>query len=664
MVLFTGNRPVSGGPYLTLEATQVRQEVGNNRSLVRLVLRLETTYRISYSATKSGSLDGTSFSHGGASGTGGWQLASKEVWVNHDSAGNGSKSASASFNIDITYSGTRINTLTVSGKLDLTTIPRASDFTAFDLDNNNMLTSTARTIKYTLNRKSPAFSQQMTLRLGNKQIASWSTTGTGALTRSLTSAEVNEVLKGLPNSTSGTLTLTMQTKSGTSNIGSAIARTFHVVVHPDVMPTASGMSTSIAGTGRDSAIGKYVQSISKVTASFTSGAGYGATVRGNSITIRRETSNTNAQNLSGTSATTSNPVALTGWYEAIGTIVDSRGRAKQTISRFHVEPYSPPRINDFSVARNNSTSTTVNTNMNATWTPLGTSNPATIRMTRTPTGGTASNLYAPANSTTGSLNVSQNYTGNLDTTSYVFVLTVTDSFGNVARSEQVIGTSFQELTIARGKGVGIGKVHERGSLDVDGEIYFNDRLIGQTQRFNEHYPNGGDDSHSFWHNIREDSYFVSQGQLTNQPTSFGIMDVKRHGVEYNAIWYQMASGETWRKSGNHTYNYGWEPFGRPYNRVNENGTTLRFGDGTQICFHRVASVSTNANGHPPNYPFPSPFVDNPALFYSGFATDNSGSMKTPLTSVSNSNIWTPRSFYTSGITRVLNLGMLAIGRWK
>src|SRR5690606_6507254 len=47
-----------------------------------------------------------------------------------------------------------------------------------------------------------------------------------------------------------------------------------------------------------------------------------------------------------------------------------------------------------------------------------------------------------------------------------------DSFGKKATAVQKVGTSFIELTISKGKGIGVGKVHERGSLDVAGMAYF------------------------------------------------------------------------------------------------------------------------------------------------------------------------------------------------
>lgn len=57
--------------------------------------------------------------------------------------------------------------------------------------------------------------------------------------------------------------------------------------------------------------------------------------------------------------------------------------------------------------------------------------------------------------------------------SYDFRLTITDVFGKTATSIVTIGTVKKALTIAEDKGIGVGKVWERGALDVEGDSYFN-----------------------------------------------------------------------------------------------------------------------------------------------------------------------------------------------
>lgn len=467
---FTGARGGdSNGPWLSLEWERITEDIPNNRSEIRLTLRVHAEYSLYFSASKTGVLDGTSFTHtSGFSGTGSKVIKTKDVWVNHDSDGGRSEAFSASFNIAVTHSGNYVSSLSVSGTAVITAIPRASDFTAFTLANTVLNTSVATTINYTLARKSTAFTQDMTLKYGSKVIASWNTASTGALTRALSATEVNSILTAITTATSGSLTLTMQTKSGSTLIGSLVSRTAAFTLNAAIVPTATALSVSIYGTGRDKTILKYVQSISKVTASFTRTAGYGASISTSTITVKRQSDSGNSQTIASNSGTTANPVTLSGVYVVTGTVTDSRGRTATVSATITVDAYSVPSISKFTATRATPT-TNVSAAITTAWSPLGTSNPTTILIKGVNNVGTVVTLYTLSNSTLGVLNTTQTYTAQSDASSYTYTMTVTDSFGKVATSVSKIGTSFVELTIAKGKGIGIGKVHESGALDVNGD---------------------------------------------------------------------------------------------------------------------------------------------------------------------------------------------------
>jgi hypothetical protein len=469
---FTGARGGSStGPYLKLSWSRIDIDEVNNRSLLRLTLQLVSDYYINFSASKSGNLDGTAFTYtGGFSGTGTKTIKTLDKWITHNSDGSKSEALSASFNIAISWGGSTVSSLSVSGTAAIDTIPRASDFTSFVLSNTVLNTSTAVTVNYTLGRKSTAFSQAMTLKLGSKTIKSWTTTGTGALTQALSTSEVNSIISGVPNGTSGTLTLHMQTKSGSTNIGSSKSINEGFTLNSAIAPSASGLAVSIYGSGRDKTIAKYVQNISKVTASFTRSAGYGATISTSTIVVRRQSDDANSQTIASNSGTTANPVALSGVYEIIATVKDSRGRSDSVSTTITVEAYKAPAITKFTAARS-SPSTTVSNAITATWSALGTSNPTDISIKGEDNIGTVVSLYTLNDSTAGSINTTKTYTGQSDASSYTYTITITDSFGKVAKAEVSVGTSFVELTIAKGLGIGVGKVHENGALDVGGSIY-------------------------------------------------------------------------------------------------------------------------------------------------------------------------------------------------
>jgi hypothetical protein len=424
------------------------------------------TFTITIDGTPTSQNSAFSMGPNGATDT----LFSASKTVTHSDAGEKSVTISASGNTGL------VGTISLSATITLTDIPRASGFTAFTLSNTVLNKDTAVTMNYTLDRQSTSFSQDMTLKIGSTVIETWNTTGTGALTRTLTAADVNTILTKVPNATSGTLTLTMQTKNGTSNVGSAKSINEGFSLNSAIAPTASGLTASIYGTGRDKTLNKYVQNISKVTASFTATAGYGATESTHTIIVRRQSDDANSQTITGESGTTANVVTLSGVYEIIATAKDSRGRtATQTIT-ITVDAYSSPSISNFTTVRSSSVTSTVNASISSSWSPLGTSNPASVSIVGVNNVGTSQTLYTLTNSTATGLNTTQAYTGQSDASSFTYTMTITDSFGNKATAIAKVGTSFVELTISKGIGIGIGKVHESGALDVNGGANIAGRL--------------------------------------------------------------------------------------------------------------------------------------------------------------------------------------------
>lgn len=393
-------------------------------------------------------------------------LWTKSANVSHNSNGSKSFNIAASLNMNITLSKGHIGLVSIPSKsFTLDTIPRASDFTAFSLNNSNLQQSTSRTIRYTIGRKSSSFSHQMTLKHGNKTIDSWSTSGNGSLTRTLSSSNVNEILKRINTSTSGTLKLTMQTRNGSKNVGSSKTRSTSVSVHSSVAPSASGLNVSISGSGYDSTIGKYVQSISRVQANFSSSAGYGASVSSRKIVVKKKSNSANSQTISGSSGTTSGRVTQSGTYSVVATIKDGRGRTASVSQDITIHAYKVPEIETFNTDRDDP-STNVKNVIKVKWSNLSGDNQANIVVKRG-----SSTLYSNIDNSSGSLDTTQIYENQSDTESFTYILEVTDQFGKKNTSESTVGTSFMELTIAKNQGVGIGKVWEQGSLDVGGPIY-------------------------------------------------------------------------------------------------------------------------------------------------------------------------------------------------
>lgn len=623
---FTGSRGGgSDGPYLKLTWSELSQDVANNKTQLRLTLSLVVDTSISFSSDKTGSLDGTSFTYtSGFSGSGTKTLKTLDKWFTHNSDGTLTVALDGQFSIAISYSGSTVSSLGVSGNAVLDTIPRASDFTAFSLSNSVLNTNTAVTINYTLNRKSTSFSQDMTLKYGSTVIKSWNTTGTGALTQALTGAEVNKIISAMSTVTSGTLTLTMQTKSGSTNIGSLVSRTASVSLNAAIIPTASGLTVAIAGTGRDKTLGLYVQNISKVTASFSAVTSYGSGIKSTAIVVKRASDSGNSQTIAN-GGTTANVLSLSGDYSVTATVTDNRGRTHSISATITVTAYSPPSITTFTAARDSATTSNVNATIKDSWSPMGTSNPADITVVSVNNVGVSATLYSLTGSTAGSMDVTHIYTAQSDASSYTYTLKIVDSFGKEATAKATIGTTFVEMTIAKGRGVGIGKVWERGALDVKGDLFVAGGAIAAEGGFTANRIAQNSDINTFQ---KEGWYYCGSNAdaatLINTPTttkSFSLFVEKHAGIKQTITTYTTDDWYMWVRN---FYGGVWGPWirtaGISGSSENANGEYVRYSDGVQICWtYIVTSNQAISNGYGSLYQgtrvwtYPAAFIDIPTV---------------------------------------------------
>ena len=105
--VFTGSRGGTGtGPYLKLYWNRIDEDVSNNRSKLRLSLHLISEYSISFSASKSGNLEGAGFTYSsGFYAPDDKVIKTRDIWVNHDTDGSKSIYLNATFDIEIKWSG-------------------------------------------------------------------------------------------------------------------------------------------------------------------------------------------------------------------------------------------------------------------------------------------------------------------------------------------------------------------------------------------------------------------------------------------------------------------------------------------------------------------------------------------------------------------------------
>ena len=179
-----------------------------------------------------------------------------------------------------------------------------------------------------------AYTHKVTWRLG-----SWSATQTVAAGEPSTSYLIPH--SALPNSTSGTATVTLETLSGSTSLGSN-TYSFRVSVPSSVVPSIGGLTTTPVNSGASSTAfgwGLYIQDRTKCTAEMTGvSAGSGATIAARSITT--------SPNLgSGTTASlTTKLLSVSGTVTFTAEVTDSRGRTATKTASITVRAYAPPQF--------------------------------------------------------------------------------------------------------------------------------------------------------------------------------------------------------------------------------------------------------------------------------------------------------------------------------
>lgn len=218
----------------------------------------------------------------------------------------------------------KLDDLTVSGNVTLKTIPRASSFTL----SASTVTAGSTNMTVNISRASSSFTHTVQWKLGSHS----KSTSSVAASASYTIPE--SWLDAIPNSTSGTGTVTVTTYNGSTKIGST-SKNFTVKADSDVVPSFTGITFTPVNGDVPEEWGLYVRTKSKVTAKITGAAGvYGSTIKSYSISG------------DGYSGTTDS--LTTGFLNTAGTvtftakITDSRGRTATKTASITVTDYSPP----------------------------------------------------------------------------------------------------------------------------------------------------------------------------------------------------------------------------------------------------------------------------------------------------------------------------------
>ena len=392
----------------------------------------------------------------------GWINFGSKTWtVNHNADGTCTTSINGSFSG--TYNGSYVlRSGSVSGNITLNTIPRASSFTL----NRSSATIGSDAITVNISRASSSFTHTVIYKFGS--IVADQATKTTATSVTFT-PNINDCSQ-IPKATSGTATIVVDTYNGTTKIGTA-SKTITLKVPSSVTP-----SCGISITGNSLLGSQYVAGKSTATVKVTNAAGsYGSTITNYSIT---------GGGISSTSTSATSPVLASGTQTFTAKVTDSRGRTYTKTSSITVNPYTTPTV-AASIYRANSggqatdDGTYVRANISANVDNIGGAN-VNDKQYKIEWKLTSSTSWTVFLDWTNLDKYSASWVHDLgphwdNTVSYDVKISVKDSY-NTSSVTGTIGTVSCLFDIEKG-GIGIGKIHEKGALDVGGEIYMDNAKV-------------------------------------------------------------------------------------------------------------------------------------------------------------------------------------------
>ena len=448
------------------------QNTSANTSTVTVTLKLTNHYAL-YATAISGSyisVGGSktnytkSISYGGSSTTT-TTLATKQVTVTHNSNGTATCNISGTFVMNGTYRGSSVGTMTVNQTITLPTIPRSSGLTVPATIN------TGATLSGTITPSSSAFNHKVYLKTGS--------TTRNTINLAAGTNTFSDVIEHswFPNSTSGTLTVVLETYNGTTLVATT-SKSVTANVPTSIVPSISSFTTAVV----DGKGGYYVQGKSKVKLTVVASAGSGSG-------IKSYTFSGNNLSYSGTTANaTSAVLQYSGYSQYTVTVTDNRGRTASKGLSIEVQPYAAPTISSMSVQRCTANGT-IDPNgtyayvtVNSSYSTINGANTRTVILTNSGNS-TATTVQATSN-TSGSWSGVYGSGFSVGTT-YNITATIKDTaYGTTATRTQQLKAAERPMNIkANGKGIGIGKMAEtdnlldvgwnervRGTLQVDGAV--------------------------------------------------------------------------------------------------------------------------------------------------------------------------------------------------
>ena len=444
---------------LTCEWTSTANTNANTSSVTAKVYLNGNGYTTS-SSYWSCVINGTTVTSNKSANIGGKTLLGTRTWtVNHNNDGTASVGISFSYSNGLSSSGT-YTTKTGSGSatVKLDTIARGSSMSL----NRSSATIGSDSVTVSISRNSSAYKHKVKLILGGTTYLLAENVDT-----SYTFTPSMSYCNKITTSTSGTATVKVETLTGTN--GSWIAETTKTLTLN--VPSSVVPSVGISVTANNQTSGVNVAGKTTFTVKPTNASGsYGSTIKSYSIT---------GGHLNSTSSSGATTGTLTaGDYTFVVKVTDSRGRTAQASQKVTVHAYSSPTISARAFRCNSngtesSSGTYIAVNFSWEITNLASNNSNAKKYfiqykTSSATSYTTSVDWTNLSSYSGSMTkvLSQTFS---TTSSYNIQLKVKDSFGTTTSTLNV--STISALLNIEKNGVGVGKIHENGALDVGGAIH-------------------------------------------------------------------------------------------------------------------------------------------------------------------------------------------------
>lgn len=492
----------------------------------------------------------------------------KELWrrtatVYHNSDGTRAFSLAASVDYTgITWNGGGLGNVWVGGNVTLDTIPRVSTLTM----STSKVFLDDTTVNFTINKAHSSFTHDLYWSYYNQNNpgftwveGQWGYLGNIKKSTATSASGIipmtNKVLSLLHNTSTSWFYIYLDTFNGSTFVG----RTWYkmdIEIPTRIKPTITITSLLESNTEAFNAMGNHEFVVSKSAPKMTATGAPGQYATLTQYEFRDADENY--------IATTSNAVTFSApkKEKAEGEFrvrcQDSRGRwSDWALIKRKIHNWEPPKIELFHVYRDPTKQEEVLVNAKGFVSSLGGKNTANYWVD-VRSGDEWSNKGGIAISGgTTTIDQTIKLIGNFDIgKGFSFRVNFRDKFG-VSTSDFNITTAKVLLHYYKDEGIGIGKMRERGMLDVAGDVYINDAKIGGSSQI----PAGNGSTKEYWHTFPDGqtSWFKpGQADIVGFPVDWGMVELTKYGNEFVVKAYELPNGLIYTARGNSYQMTAWE----------------------------------------------------------------------------------------------------------